>query len=96
MRFQTQDPKYQIEVADGDAYLVNAATGVPLPKDEPVFLFRAKDAKAIGALCSYRDACENKQHIAAVDSRIRDFERFRDRKGSRMKEPDTAPETFIS
>lgn len=89
MRFKTQDPKYDIEVAEGDAYLVNAATGRRIPKDVPVFMLVAKDKHAVGAMRDYADRCRNEEHVAAVESRIVDFENFIQNNRDRMKEPDT-------
>ena len=89
MRFPTQDPKYDIEVADGSAYLVNAETGEPIPKDEPVFMFRGKDARAVGTLYFYQSACEKAEHKEVVEMIIEDFEQFRKRRPELMKEPDT-------
>lgn len=91
MRYPTQDPKYDIEVANGGAYLVNAATGKPIPMDCPVFMFLAKDKKAVGALYSYRNDCDNAGHVAAVEARIDEFEQYALTHTAMMKEPDTAP-----
>ncbi|MFK4706166.1 hypothetical protein ABIC83_003005 [Roseateles asaccharophilus] len=87
MRYATQDPKYAIQ----DGRLVNAASGEPIPADEPVFIFRAKDPRALEALQAYVNACENTQHVQAVEQRIIDFERFAETHASSMREPDTAP-----
>lgn len=87
MRYATQDPKYAIQ----DGRLVNAASGQPIPADEPVFIFRAKDTRALEALQAYVNACDNPEHVQAVEQRIIDFERFAETHASLMREPDTAP-----
>lgn len=89
MRYKTQDPKYDIEVTMGGAYLVNAATGKPIPADEPIFLFRAKDKRAVSALMGYRNDCEDREHIEAVEQRIEEFEQFAISHSSVMSEPDS-------
>lgn len=85
MRHATQDPKYDVE----NGMLVNAATGKPIPADEPVFILRAKDIHAIDTLYYYRNACENSDHAAAVEQRIEEFEDFTNTHLGFMKEPDT-------
>lgn len=90
MRYKTQDPKYDIEVTGAGAHLINAATGVPIPHDMPIFMFLGKDRKAIPALYSYRNDCENNDHVAAVEARIEDFEQYVRTHSREMKEPDTA------
>lgn len=88
-RHPTQDPKYEIEVAGDEAYLVNAASGKPIPEDCPTFTFLAKDRKALGALASYRAACDDPAHVAAVQARIYEFEQYAETHADSMKEPDT-------
>jgi len=86
MRHSTQDPKYGIE----NNRLVNMATGEPIPAEEPVFLFRAKDLKAAGALRRYAELCENPEQARIVVGRAEQFEGFAKANPGRMKEPDTA------
>lgn len=85
----TQDPKYSIR---GGA-LVNSATGIEIPRDEPVFILRAKDSNAVAALIAYHDICQgtavDDQHLAAIMRRIREFQAFAVHKLQRMKTPDT-------
>lgn len=90
MRYPTQDPKYDIEVTASGARLVNSATGKPIPADCPIFIFLAKDKRAVPALCNYRNACENDDHAVAVDTRIEEFEQYANTHSGDMKEPDTA------
>lgn len=85
MRYVTQDPKYDIEVASGGAYLVNSATGEPIPMDCPVFMFLATDRKALPHLCAYMADCENSEHAAAVERRIVDFEQYAIKRADSMR-----------
>lgn len=84
--FPTQDPKYGIK----DNRLVNMTTGKPIPEDEPVMLFRAKDLRASDAIYSYGQTCRNKDHFDAVGKRYLDFRRFAAEHPERINEPDTA------
>lgn len=81
-----QEPKY--DAVDGR--IVNRATGVPIPDDEPVFVLRAKDANAARTLRAYHMNCHDPKHRAVVARRIADFERFAEDHPDRMKQPDTA------
>lgn len=84
--FKTQDPKYDIQ----HGRLINAVTGNPIPMDEPVFIIRAKDLRAVPVLYDYLNLCENAEHVRAVAQRIEDFELFAATHQQQMKEPDTA------
>ena len=81
----TQDPKYGIK----DNKLVNMKTGKPIPDDEPVMLFRAKDINASDAIHSYAEECSNKKHVVAVMERWQAFSDFCDNNEEIMSEPDT-------
>jgi hypothetical protein len=93
---KTQDPKYDIiiehELIDGkswimDAYLVNAATGVRIPTNEPIFIFRAKDTLATRVLDFYLDSCKSIMHRACIVGRLAMFKIFKEDLPERMKEP---------
>ena len=83
---KTQEPKY--DAVDGR--IVNRASGEPIPDDEPIFVFRARDVKALHALRAYFGHCTDTHHMAAVTQRIEDFKAFAQTHPERMKEPDTA------
>ena len=87
MRYATQDPKFDIE----DGKLINAATCVPIPADEPIFIMRAKDRKAEKHIWQYSDDCEDGDHKSAVHDRAEEFHVFSVEHPERMKEPDTTP-----
>lgn len=80
-----QEPKYGIR----GRRLCNRISGDKIPDDEPVFVFRAKDRKAVAALHVYAGVCDDPEHIAAVKQRIRDFTAFAVEHPMKMKQPDT-------
>ncbi|SMP80305.1 hypothetical protein [Noviherbaspirillum suwonense] len=81
----SQEPKYGIR----GGCLYNRASNTPIPKDEPIFIFRARDRKALSALHFYAGVCDNPEHVAAVQQRIMDFQAFGRHNPTRMKQPDT-------
>lgn len=84
---KTQDPKYNIDSA---GKLVNAATGVPIPEDEPVFMLRAKDMYALDTLLFYMTRVDHIDgHRDGVAQRIEDFQRFRAEQSDQIREPTT-------
>lgn len=90
MRFKTPDPKFDIEVTSDGARLVNAATGEPIPADEPIFIMRAKDRRASATIANYAARCKDHDHVLAVEARVGEFDAFAAQHPDRMKEPDTA------
>lgn len=82
---KSQEPKYDIR----NRRIINRATGEVIPNDEPIFILRAKDRKALHVLREYLDVITKPAHFEAVVSRIRDFMAFRHAHPDRMKEPDT-------
>lgn len=90
------DPKYSIEVVDYGLrqppviQIVNLA-GVPIPEDEPLILFRARDHNALDMLRFYRARCEADGctgfHMRGIDNRIEAFEAFAVEHPERMKQP---------
>lgn len=72
-----------------DGKLVNRATGVAIPDDEPVFVLRAKDSRALQALWSYLNVCKDDYHRAAIRARIKQFTVFAANHPDRMQEPTT-------
>lgn len=83
-----QEPKYKAVAG----VIYNRASGEPIPDDEPVFIFRARDRNAIAALLRYMDICYDDEHRLAVAKRVVDFQRFAADHPHRMKQPDTSPE----
>lgn len=81
------DPKYYI--ADGQ--FINRASNIPIPDDEPVFIFRARDHYAAAIISDYASVCLNKEHQEIVENCVKDFDDFAAAHPDRMKEPDTSP-----
>jgi len=93
------DPKYSIRVVmrpitgDDDSPRIEIVnlSGVPIPDDEPLILFRARDYLALPMLMRYmelarEDGCTD-FHLAGIDNRIREFTRFKVEHPERMKQP---------
>ena len=81
----SQEPKYGIR----GGRIVNRRSGVPIPNDEPISIFRAKDRLAVRTLTAYFSAIEDPAHARAVAARLEDFKRFAREHPERMKDPDT-------
>jgi hypothetical protein len=81
------DPKYHIE----NETIIKTTNGVPIPDDEPLILFRARDRLAIPLLRIYRELCEmdgcTQCQIDACSMRIHDFQAFRDSHPEAIKQP---------
>lgn len=86
----SQEPKYTVT----RTHIVNRASGEAVPHDEPVFVFRARDALGVRALEAYLVLIGEREpssmHADAVRGRIADFQRFASAHPDRMKWPDTA------
>ena len=86
MKHKTQDPKFYIE----NNQLVGQSG--PVPDDEPLFIFRARDRYAVRILMEYMHHILGRtddSHAAAVAQRIADFTKFASEHKDRMKIPDT-------
>ena len=86
------DPKYQATVIDGRVAIVKTRTGEPIPLDEPLALFRAKDRMAVRVLETYLIMCHGDrctiEFRLALQNLIDDFEHFAKEHPERMKRPD--------
>ena len=85
-------PKYGIAEIDGKLRVVKNATGEPIPEDEPLCLFRARDNIAlVGALIPYRIECYADEctefHLDGIQNRIDVFYQFQKDYPERMKQP---------
>lgn len=83
--YPTQDPKYGIQ----DSRLVNMTTGEPIPHEEPIFIFRAKDRKMLHALSAYLIVCDDTDHVEAIEQRMVAIEAWQARNPAKLKEPDS-------
>ncbi len=92
------DPKFHIEWKAGaqsgtldDFSIVKTSNGEPIPDDEPLMLFRARDQNALPMLLAYRGICIddgcNDFQLAGVDNRIQAFRDFITQHPERMKQP---------
>lgn len=72
-----------------DGKIVNRATGKPIPDDEPIIIFRAKDRKSTGMLIAYMAMCEDEMHRRVVQGRIDDFIAWQSKNQDKVKEPDS-------
>lgn len=89
---KTQEPKY--DAVNGK--LVNRSTGIAIPDDEPVFVFRAKDVHAREALEAYACVLKPGLHRDVICQRIADFAKFAYDNPDRMKEPDSDAGTLAA
>lgn len=78
-----EDRKFKFE----DGQFVNRVSGEPIPGDEPVMLFRARDRHAVSVLRHYLSLATDPHHRKAIQDRIDEFEAFQQEHPERMKEP---------
>ena len=76
--------KYKIE----NNQIVNIATGIAVPEEEPVFILRAQDIVAADTIDFYVDMCDNADHIAAAEKVRLEFVQWRVNNITRVKQPD--------
>jgi hypothetical protein len=95
------DPKYRVQVevsrepgcgefGEVEIDIVNAL-GVPVPEDEPMILFRARDLYALPMLVEYCKLCASNGctefHLKGIENRLDAFRKFREEHKDRMKQP---------
>lgn len=78
-----RDGKFDISTGK----FINRVSGEEIPDDEPIFILRARDIHAVGALVDYRDRVMTNHHMRAITEAIEDFNLFRYQHPDRMKEP---------
>jgi len=83
--YPAQDPKYAFH----GGWVFKRDGGQVIPPDEPVFVFRAADNRAVSALSFYAGWVKDPEHSAAVLKRVKDFDAFAQRQPQRMKDADT-------
>lgn len=79
----SQDSPYTIR----DGRIIDRATGEAIPDDEPIFILRAKDRRALTALIAYY-AAHQPGRAKAIEARIEEFKAFARAHPQRMQEPD--------
>lgn len=77
------DPKYKIRAGR----ICTAATGEPIPADEPVLIVRAQDVHALDTLWCYYRMIESASVKASIFERIKAFDEWAKKNVSRMKQP---------
>lgn len=81
-----QEPKYTVL----NNHIVNRHSGEEIPYDEPIMIFRGRDAVFPELLEAYRDKFDpTGSHYAAIDGRLHSFRAFAHAYPERMKIPDT-------
>ena len=70
-----------------DNQIVKRSNEAPIPNDEPVFIFRAKDCKTLPVLVAYNMILNNLEQKAEVTKSINDFREFAEKNPSLMREP---------
>lgn len=75
--------KYKIK----DGRIVKRKNEVPIPDDEPLFILRAKDRKALTTLVAYNMILDNLDQKAEVTKSINDFRDFQEKNPEKMREP---------
>lgn len=80
-----EDRKFRWDDAQGK--FVNRVSGEPIPDDEPVIIFRARDWHSLHVLRAYLEMAEDEHHREAIRDRITEFRAFKTAHPERMKEP---------
>lgn len=75
-----QDRKYRFG-------MINRVSGEAIPEDEPTFIFRARDQKALKHIIAYQADCDEEHHRQAIEESIEAFKAFQAANPHRMKEP---------
>lgn len=75
--------KYEIK----NGKIVKRSNQVPIPDEEPLFIFRAKDRKALAALVAYLMILDRLDQKEMVKRSIDDFRDFQEKNPDKMQEP---------
>lgn len=70
-----------------DGRIVKKSNEKPIPDDEPIFIFRAKDRKALAALVAYSMILDTLEQKEAVTKCVEDFRKFQLNNPELMQEP---------
>jgi len=84
-----------LKVADGqdrkfafrDGQYVNRVSGEPIPHDEPIMIFRARDRHSLEVLRGYLTMATDEKHRQAIRDRMAEFGAYARAHPERMKEP---------
>ncbi len=80
------EPKYEI---DEHGVVFNRNSGIAIPADEPLILFRAQDVRLPYTLCRYLIVCQDRGQQLAVAKRLVQVLEWQVENPLRVKEPDT-------
>ncbi len=84
---QDIDEKYSVL----DGRIVKTSNGVPIPPDEPMFLFRGRDRLAVPTLVAYKTFCESDEcvdyQLEAMERIISKFSQYATTHPELMKQP---------
>ncbi len=75
--------KYMIK----DNRLVKRSNQVPIPENEPLFIFRAKDLKALPVLVAYSMIVDSLDQKESIQRSVEDFRRFMAENPDKIGEP---------
>lgn len=78
-----EDRKFKFE----DGRFINRVSGEPIPDEEPVIIFRARDKHSIAVLMAYLDMAADPHHRQAIMDRLDEFSAYRAKYPERLKEP---------
>ena len=67
--------------------LVKRSNQVPIPDNEPLFILRAKDRKALAALTAYSMVVDSLDQKESIQKSVEDFRRFMAENPDLMGEP---------
>lgn len=88
-----QEPKFTVDRETGR--LINRATGIAIPDDEPIMIFRAQDMHARKVISYYVNLVTQDDplgnHKDVCFDRYQAFIAFAEQHAERMKSPDSAP-----
>lgn len=79
-----QDRKFAFR----NGQFVNRVSGEPIPADEPIIIFRARDWHALPLLHEYLSMADDEHHQRAIRDRMEEFGAFARAHPERMKEPE--------
>lgn len=81
---------FTIGIGQEEASSIIDDTKTKFPPDEPVFVLRGQDRRALGAIHFYRDHQAHDArtfHLEGIDKAVADFEKFRRDNLDKMKDP---------
>lgn len=78
-----QDRKFAFR----NGQFVNRVSGEPIPHDEPIIIFRARDHHSIHVLREYLTMATDEHHRQAIRDRMAEFAAYAEAHPERMKEP---------